>query len=203
MMERKIRVLVGKPGLDGHDRGAKVVASALRDAGMEVIYTGLRSTPEMIVATAIQEIVRRHRPVGALRRARVDRAAHARSAQGTKRACTDPDGRRHPARGSRAAERARHRRHLRPGSDARRDRRWCQKARSETQRRRRRRPRGATNDPAIDRHRRYGRHGTRHRRSGGVAWARHHPRQSDAGRARRRARATSRSRSAAPSRRAS
>jgi len=54
---RKIRVLVGKPGLDGHDRGAKVVASALRDAGMEVIYTGLRSTPEMIVATALQESV--------------------------------------------------------------------------------------------------------------------------------------------------
>jgi methylmalonyl-CoA mutase C-terminal domain/subunit len=53
--QRKIRVLVGKPGLDGHDRGAKVVASALRDAGMEVIYTGLRSTPEMIVATALQE----------------------------------------------------------------------------------------------------------------------------------------------------
>ena len=53
--ERTIRVLVGKPGLDGHDRGAKVVASALRDAGMEVIYTGLRSTPEMIVATALQE----------------------------------------------------------------------------------------------------------------------------------------------------
>ena len=54
---RRIRVLVGKPGLDGHDRGAKVVASALRDAGMEVIYTGLRSTPELIVATAIQESV--------------------------------------------------------------------------------------------------------------------------------------------------
>ena len=52
---RHIRVLVGKPGLDGHDRGAKVVASALRDAGMEVIYTGLRTTPELIVATAIQE----------------------------------------------------------------------------------------------------------------------------------------------------
>ena len=51
----KIRVLVAKPGLDGHDRGAKVVASALRDAGMEVIYTGLRATPEQIVATAIQE----------------------------------------------------------------------------------------------------------------------------------------------------
>jgi methylmalonyl-CoA mutase, C-terminal domain len=53
--ERRLRVLVGKPGLDGHDRGAKVVASALRDAGMEVIYTGLRSTPELIVNTAIQE----------------------------------------------------------------------------------------------------------------------------------------------------
>jgi methylmalonyl-CoA mutase C-terminal domain/subunit len=52
-----IRVLVGKPGLDGHDRGAKVVAAALRDAGMEVIYTGLRSTPEIIVATALQESV--------------------------------------------------------------------------------------------------------------------------------------------------
>jgi methylmalonyl-CoA mutase, C-terminal domain len=54
---RRARVLVGKPGLDGHDRGAKVIASALRDAGMEVIYTGLRVTPEMIVATAIQESV--------------------------------------------------------------------------------------------------------------------------------------------------
>jgi methylmalonyl-CoA mutase C-terminal domain/subunit len=53
--ERRIRVLVGKPGLDGHDRGAKVVASALRDAGMEVIYTGLRSSPELIVNTAVQE----------------------------------------------------------------------------------------------------------------------------------------------------
>jgi methylmalonyl-CoA mutase C-terminal domain/subunit len=55
MASRKIRVLVGKPGLDGHDRGAKVVASALRDAGMEVIYTGLRSSPELIVNTAMQE----------------------------------------------------------------------------------------------------------------------------------------------------
>jgi methylmalonyl-CoA mutase C-terminal domain/subunit len=54
-VDRRIRVLVGKPGLDGHDRGAKVVASALRDAGMEVIYTGLRSTPELIVNTALQE----------------------------------------------------------------------------------------------------------------------------------------------------
>jgi methylmalonyl-CoA mutase C-terminal domain/subunit len=55
--EKKIRVLIAKPGLDGHDRGAKVVARALRDAGMEVIYTGLRQTPEQIVAAAIQEDV--------------------------------------------------------------------------------------------------------------------------------------------------
>lgn len=57
MHERKIRVLVAKPGLDGHDRGAKVIARALRDAGMEVIYTGLRQTPEMIAAAALQEDV--------------------------------------------------------------------------------------------------------------------------------------------------
>lgn len=56
-MHRKIRVLVAKAGLDGHDRGAKVIAAALRDAGMEVIYTGLRQTPEMIVEAAIQEDV--------------------------------------------------------------------------------------------------------------------------------------------------
>jgi methylmalonyl-CoA mutase C-terminal domain/subunit len=56
-MNRPIRVLVAKPGLDGHDRGAKVIARALRDAGMEVIYTGLRQTPEQIVQTAIQEDV--------------------------------------------------------------------------------------------------------------------------------------------------
>jgi len=55
--EKKIRVLVAKPGLDGHDRGAKVIARALRDAGMEVIYTGLRQTPEMIVSAALQEDV--------------------------------------------------------------------------------------------------------------------------------------------------
>jgi methylmalonyl-CoA mutase C-terminal domain/subunit len=55
--EQKIRVLVAKPGLDGHDRGAKVIARALRDAGMEVIYTGLRQTPEMIVNAALQEDV--------------------------------------------------------------------------------------------------------------------------------------------------
>src|SRR5215468_5249316 len=54
---RRLRILVGKPGLDGHDRGAKVIASALRDAGMEVIYTGLRVTPEVIVRTAVQESV--------------------------------------------------------------------------------------------------------------------------------------------------
>lgn len=56
-METKIRVLIAKPGLDGHDRGAKVVAAAMRDAGFEVIYAGLRQTPEMIVETAIQEDV--------------------------------------------------------------------------------------------------------------------------------------------------
>jgi methylmalonyl-CoA mutase, C-terminal domain len=57
MQMRKIRVLVAKPGLDGHDRGAKVIARALRDAGMEVIYTGLRQTPEMIATAAVQEDV--------------------------------------------------------------------------------------------------------------------------------------------------
>ncbi|MCK4221668.1 MAG: cobalamin B12-binding domain-containing protein [Dehalococcoidia bacterium] len=57
MPKRKIRVLIAKPGLDGHDRGAKVIARALRDAGMEVIYTGIRQTPEAIVATAVQEDV--------------------------------------------------------------------------------------------------------------------------------------------------
>lgn len=57
MSERKIRVLIAKPGLDGHDRGAKVVARALRDAGMEVIYTGLRQTPEMVAEAALQEDV--------------------------------------------------------------------------------------------------------------------------------------------------
>jgi len=56
-MEKKIRVLIAKPGLDGHDRGAKVIARALRDAGMEVIYTGLRQTPEMIAGAALQEDV--------------------------------------------------------------------------------------------------------------------------------------------------
>jgi methylmalonyl-CoA mutase C-terminal domain/subunit len=57
MPDQKIRVLVAKPGLDGHDRGAKVIARALRDAGMEVVYTGLRQTPEMIVNAALQEDV--------------------------------------------------------------------------------------------------------------------------------------------------
>lgn len=56
-MEKKIRVIIAKPGLDGHDRGAKVIASSLRDAGMEVIYLGLRQTPEMIVNAAVQEDV--------------------------------------------------------------------------------------------------------------------------------------------------
>ena len=57
MSDQKIRVLIAKPGLDGHDRGAKIIARALRDAGMEVIYTGLRQTPEQIVAAAVQEDV--------------------------------------------------------------------------------------------------------------------------------------------------
>ena len=57
MAEKKLRILVAKPGLDGHDRGAKIIARALRDAGMEVIYTGLHQTPEMIVNAAIQEDV--------------------------------------------------------------------------------------------------------------------------------------------------
>ncbi len=57
MPEKRIRVLIAKPGLDGHDRGAKVIARALRDAGMEVIYTGLRQTPEMIATAALQEDV--------------------------------------------------------------------------------------------------------------------------------------------------
>ena len=57
MTEQKIRVLIAKPGLDGHDRGAKVIARALRDAGMEVIYTGLRQTPDMIAEAALQEDV--------------------------------------------------------------------------------------------------------------------------------------------------
>jgi methylmalonyl-CoA mutase C-terminal domain/subunit len=57
MTQKKIRVLIAKPGLDGHDRGAKIVARALRDAGMEVIYTGLRQTPEMIASAAAQEDV--------------------------------------------------------------------------------------------------------------------------------------------------
>jgi methylmalonyl-CoA mutase C-terminal domain/subunit len=56
-MDRKIRVLIAKPGLDGHDRGAKLIARALRDAGMEVIYTGLRQTPQMITTAALQEDV--------------------------------------------------------------------------------------------------------------------------------------------------
>ena len=57
MPEKKIRVLIAKPGLDGHDRGAKIIARALRDAGMEVIYTGLRQTPEMIASAAVPEDV--------------------------------------------------------------------------------------------------------------------------------------------------
>ena len=69
MAEKKIRVLIAKPGLDGHDRGAKIIARALRDAGMEVIYTGLRQTPEMIAYAALQEDVRRDRAFHPFRRA--------------------------------------------------------------------------------------------------------------------------------------
>ena len=65
---RKIRVVIAKPGLDGHDRGAKVIARALRDAGMEVIYTGLRQTPEQIVTRRAAGGRRRHRPVDPVRR---------------------------------------------------------------------------------------------------------------------------------------
>ncbi len=57
MLDKRLRILIAKPGLDGHDRGAKIIARALRDAGMEVIYTGLRQTPEMIVEAALQEDV--------------------------------------------------------------------------------------------------------------------------------------------------
>ena len=60
MSEQSVRILVAKPGLDGHDRGAKVIARALRDAGMEVIYTGLRQTPERILETALQDLQVRH-----------------------------------------------------------------------------------------------------------------------------------------------
>ena len=60
-MKRKIRIVMAKPGLDGHDRGIKVLAAAYRDAGMEVIYLGLRQTPEMIVSAALQEDAERHR----------------------------------------------------------------------------------------------------------------------------------------------
>ena len=75
MAEQKIRVLVAKPGLDGHDRGAKVIARALRDAGMEVIYTGLRQTPEMIVNAALQEDCKRHWALDPFGRAQRHRAA--------------------------------------------------------------------------------------------------------------------------------
>src|SRR5215469_16965729 len=69
MTDSRIRVLVAKPGLDGHDRGAKVIARALRDAGMEVIYTGLRQTPEMVVSAALQEDVH---VIGLLRQSKMD-----------------------------------------------------------------------------------------------------------------------------------
>ena len=96
--ERKIRVLVAKPGLDGHDRGAKVIARALRDAGMEVIYTGIRQTPQMIVEAAIQE------DVDAILMSILSGAHMAifpkvmELLQGERRRRRAGDGRRHPAR---------------------------------------------------------------------------------------------------------
>ena len=72
--EKKIRVVVAKPGLDGHDRGAKIIARALRDAGMEVIYTGLHQTPEQIVETVLQEDADAVGPVDPVRRAHDARA---------------------------------------------------------------------------------------------------------------------------------
>ena len=79
---RKLRVVIAKPGLDGHDRGAKVIARALRDAGMEVIYTGLRQTPEQIVVGRAAGRRRRHRPVDPVRRPQPHRAAADGAAQG-------------------------------------------------------------------------------------------------------------------------
>ena len=81
MPEKRIRVLIAKPGLDGHDRGAKIIARALRDAGMEVIYTGLRQTPEMIASAAVQEDVDVIRTVDPFRGAQHTRSAIAGSAQ--------------------------------------------------------------------------------------------------------------------------
>ena len=83
--KRKIRVVVAKPGLDGHDRGAKIIARALRDAGMEVIYTGLHQTPEQIVETVHPGGRRRGRPLDPLRRAHDARAASRRAARGAGR----------------------------------------------------------------------------------------------------------------------
>ena len=80
MSQRKIRVVVAKPGLDGHDRGAKIIARALRDAGMEVIYTGLHQTPEQIVETVIQEDADAVGPLDPLGRAHDARAADRRAA---------------------------------------------------------------------------------------------------------------------------
>ena len=79
--EQKIRVLVAKPGLDGHDRGAKVIARALRDAGMEVIYTGLRQTPEMVVNALIAGRCSGYRALDPLRRAQCHRPASDGSAE--------------------------------------------------------------------------------------------------------------------------
>ena len=99
-MQRKIRVLVGKPGLDGHDRGAKVVAAALRDAGMEVIYTGLHQSPEQIVEAALQEDVDVVALSILVRRAHDAVPRRARADEETRRRGQAPDRRRHhPGRG--------------------------------------------------------------------------------------------------------
>ena len=128
-MNSRIRVVIAKPGLDGHDRGAKVIARALRDAGMEVIYTGLRQTPEQIVTAALQEdadviglsiLSGAHmhicpRIMELLREQRVDDV---------------PGGRRrhHSGRGRAEAERARHHRRV-PAGDADAGRSWSSFAR--------------------------------------------------------------------------
>ena len=98
MADMKIRVLVAKPGLDGHDRGAKVIARALRDAGMEVIYTGLRQTPEMIVSAALQEDVQVIGLVDSVRRAQCDRSARDGPAEAEQDGRCDRAGGRHYSR---------------------------------------------------------------------------------------------------------
>ena len=115
-MSQKIRVVIAKPGLDGHDRGAKVIARALRDAGMEVIYTGLRQTPEMIVSAALQEdadVIGLSILSGAHMHI-CPRDHGAAEGEGPGR-CAGGDWRHHPGRRPAQAERHGHSRHLHPG----------------------------------------------------------------------------------------